>query len=1758
MMNINAGITAPDGIRLRNDNYKYSDTSYIYDRYYDNSTNLSGANIAAELDARSPDPNNPSWQLLDIENWNRVYRYVYANEIIRGYDGEASHDYSENSAWMNIRNGSLYTDFGNIDIYADNYLYSYIWVQPTEICNGALNGFEDGSQNYASINIDAGGLIATDGSLYIEANNTVDKNLDVYTIAGDYIDDSNNYGRIDLANITFDVAGSSRLTAEEINFNSGASWALQNTLTVDGNLYLFEGSTLTLGANTLELTGDLHNHNILDTQTGTVSFTGDTSIFGAIPVFHNVNITGTLRAPLDNTIYVAADWTNYGFFEHNNSNVIFIDNPDTQELDITHIYGNTIFGSFTCTVPEKHFIFQAGSTQTIDGVMTLNGGERGTEIVLDSDMPYDGTGDPLASRFSLIISNLVPPDDDRQTVYYVRVYNSQIDAPGFDLFARYSIGAKLYDEFSRPHNNDNREPARPRWIFGIDIKNGTIYDRATGLPLDANIKMWVTVYDGTMITWLEPAYTYTYTPETGNFTLEGVPVDTDQQVLIFLEDETYEANWVTLAKDVVTDIIGPIMYTNTITLRTESGTPISNAFLTEISTIRDLDQSLRLDLQDEVHFSVIDGDAFFNDGLDVWIPAGHAFVPEGEATFTGGLLNEGTFDPEQNLVTFNGSGTFDITTGTTVFDELLFDNSLGNWNIKDALNASVITINDAHDFTAESTVNAESFTQLDGNGTTTFDDTVALTDTMDITTNAIAVNGAVSAANDISLVADTNVILRNRIETTDTGSLVVNAGRDIFYDGAFANGEYIETIGGVELTAVGSIILGSSPVTYGTSYGYGDVYSWGDIILNAGGDIIVDYWSEIYGYDSAKVSLAADGDIRILDNPATPASSVNSDYGNIDIIAGNDIYVDNNSWIESYYTGTVTLEAGNNITLGYVGSEGTINITADSDNQNGGVLELGTITTYHLAPVNLNAEAIRDTDSNGYIRATTLTMTTHGQDGDIGQSARPLYIRTDTNLVNAAASGTGEIALTTRDSSGNLGTGTIYCGTITGATGAITINGNLTLSTANARFDAALSASVNLLRDLNIAANTTVIAPAGNLYIGDDFRQTGGTFTHNNGTVIFDGDGDWNQELTTDGDSFNNLVLNTNNATLWFDNLELMSTLLNIDGDLRIEKGGFEINSTTSSPATVNVGKNVTISSGQAVLNAGGTDAGITINVGASWTNNGNQAVGGSSCEDGFEEGNSIVRFNSRNTGNTVTSGLSNFYDVRFNSANGLGAWALLDNLHALYNLGVYSGSLDASTVTVDTDLDFSMTGGTFKAPAGILYVGDDFWQTGGTFTHNNGTVIFDGNANNFYQTITTDGDAFFNLTLNTTNAVDYANLELLSSALNIDNNLTILNGGFELSADSVVTIGQDVIIDSGACGLDADDGGIIIKVGGNWTNNGNQTLPRGGPSDGFDEDSSTVIFTSGATDRTITSGKSSFYNIGFNGSGSWALQDSLTVTNDLTINKGTLDSNYKKIDLVGDWMNNGGTFNATTSTVTLLGIGLQQVKTGGSASAFNKLVITNPSSDGIAFVDSLYAGIVHAKYNEGGVKKLSFAAGVEHVISGNLIINGAAGNLIILCSLTGSSWQIRIPNNRDISFVDVSNSENTGNDYVFKVKERTPASCVWEGNSHDGGNNINWFAPKPPDPPEQTGGSPIQPPKLKEPTGRENIALGEAPVSIPEEGEYRRYSKAHYLAGKYRTVVIVFEGRIVVSPYDEEGTKEDKAETLTTGQKASQEAEVK
>ncbi len=61
------------------------------------------------------------------------------------------------------------------------------------------------------------------------------------------------------------------------------------------------------------------------------------------------------------------------------------------------------------------------------------------------------------------------------------------------------------------------------------------------------------------------------------------------------------------------------------------------------------------------------------------------------------------------------------------------------------------------------------------------------------------------------------------------------------------------------------------------------------------------------------------------------------------------------------------------------------------------------------------------------------------------------------------------------------------------------------------------------------------------------------------------------------------------------------------------------------------------------------------------------------------------------------------------------------------------------------------------------------------------------------------------------------------------------------------------------------------------------------------------------------------------------------------------------------------------------------------------------------------------------------------------------------------------------------------------------------------------------------------------------------------EDWEYEEAKKKRkYPKGRYKTAVIVYEGVVVVTPYDEAGIHHDRATRLTSGQSVTQIGEIK
>ena len=249
-------------------------------------------------------------------------------------------------------------------------------------------------------------------------------------------------------------------------------------------------------------------------------------------------------------------------------------------------------------------------------------------------------------------------------------------------------------------------------------------------------------------------------------------------------------------------------------------------------------------------------------------------------------------------------------------------------------------------------------------------------------------------------------------------------------------------------------------------------------------------------------------------------------------------------------------------------------------------------------------------------------------------------------------------------------------------------------------------------------------------------------------------------------------------------------------------------------------------------LNAGS----FTITVGNNWANSGT-----------FTCGTGTVIFNATTTGHTLTGTLTGatgqFYNLTFNGSGG--AWSMAGN---------------TTTVTGAVNI----TAGTLTAPSTTLNIAGNF-SCAGTFTHNSGTVNFNGGV---AQTLPSASISYMNFTTANSGTSLTANGTIV-----INNNLTIASGTIlDMGANVMTTITSAGITNNGTVKTQAT--ATAFPVGLNWTSN----LGTG-----------TVVYNAASTQSVIYG---TYYNLtigngnfSYNASGS---SNNFTINGLLTINSGS------------------------------------------------------------------------------------------------------------------------------------------------------------------------------------------------------------------------------------------------------------------------------
>lgn len=146
-----------------------------------------------------------------------------------------------------------------------------------------------------------------------------------------------------------------------------------------------------------------------------------------------------------------------------------------------------------------------------------------------------------------------------------------------------------------------------------------------------------------------------------------------------------------------------------------------------------------------------------------------------------------------------------------------------------------------------------------------------------------------------------------------------------------------------------------------------------------------------------------------------------------------------------------------------------------------------------------------------------------------------------------------------------------------------------------------------------------------------------------------------------------------------------------------------------------------------------------------------------------------------------------------------------------------------------------------------------------------------------------------------------------------------------------------DVTISGGGGGA-AYDGTLELYTNAIFDATGSESHSIGGSLiSGFgaviDDETSTFIFTTTGSTRTIDTNEYSFHNLTLSGSGSWTVTNSaLEVGNDLTITQGTLTLPSGTTTIAGSFLNTGGSFVQNGGRMYFTSTGAESIRIGSSS----------------------------------------------------------------------------------------------------------------------------------------------------------------------------------------------------------------------------------
>ncbi len=482
--------------------------------------------------------------------------------------------------------------------------------------------------------------------------------------------------------------------------NVGALQSYVEAVTWQGAVTLASNASIGVNDSPASITGTIigSGSNGL-TKVGSGSLTVSTTTLGG-----DLTISaGTLVASGSSVISVGGSWSNSGTFTANSSTVSL---TSTTSATIT---GNTTFNNFSVTGigAAKTISFVHGSTTTVSGTWTVNGGAVGTRIVLTRDNTSNWNVNPATAALDYVDISYVT----NQGSYFCATHS--VTANGGNANIGVTSGTAC----------------------GVTV-SGFIYTNDASSALNCTVGGTRTVavkVNGS------GSFTGACSSSSGDFTVSAVPITAAGDVLtVFISGATEKAATVTIAADNTSDITNIPLRVSRLVVTHESAGPITNHATTGIGRYDKDDDATNLFFTANSNNLVVDA------GYKLMVNSGKTYTPGGNVT-TGPSTNAATVDGDVNIpatstlnlgtntlsvgghlvnagtlnssagsaivFTSTASGTMTITGGGATIYDLTLNNASGHWT-----NSGNITINGNFNLTAGEFIQANS-TTITVNGT---------------------------------------------------------------------------------------------------------------------------------------------------------------------------------------------------------------------------------------------------------------------------------------------------------------------------------------------------------------------------------------------------------------------------------------------------------------------------------------------------------------------------------------------------------------------------------------------------------------------------------------------------------------------------------------------------------------------------------------------------------------------------------------------------------------------------------------------------------------------------------------------------------------------------------------------------------------------------------------------------------------------------------------------------------------------------------